>query len=100
MHVVGLRYSIIGLLISLLLVKLRFVFFQSMAWDFCFYNAPIACSIRIARKTLMLLFTSVGTLRVIDVIFQNDDDKQEFLEFATIRGKANIHLVREVQALT
>ena len=91
-HVVGLRYSIIGLLISLLLVKVRFVF-SINGMGFLFLQYTNSLQHKIARKTLMLLFTSVGTLRAIDVIFQNDDDKQKFLEFAKIR-KANIHLVR------
>ena len=91
-HIVGFRYGLVGLLASVFLPRVRFIF-SINGLGFLFVGDDLKVIYRIARRLITLPFTLISFFRRIDIIFQNEDDLSRFTTITRLR-KARVHLIR------
>lgn len=91
-HVIGLKSSPVGLLVSLLWWPSRFLFsINGLGFLFSLSNHSIFH--RFFKSAVMMIFAIVSKLRNIEILFQNEDDKQVFENSGLLRHMKS-HLVR------
>ena len=91
-QIVGLRYALVGLVASLFLPWTRFIFSVN-GLGFLFVKEKSKMIYRIMRRIILSTFTIISTLRNIEISFQNEDDRQNFINATTLR-QVKIHLIR------
>ena len=91
-HVIGLKSSPVGLLVSLLWRPSRFLFsINGLGFLFSLSNHSIFH--RLAKSAVIMIFAIVSKLRNIEILFQNEDDRRFFKNSALLRHMKS-HLVR------
>ena len=91
-HVIGLKSSPIGLLVSLLWWPSRFLFsINGLGFLFSLSNHRVFH--RLIKSAVMMIFAIVSKLRRIEILFQNEDDRRFFTNHALLRHMKS-HLVR------
>lgn len=91
-HVIGMKSSPVGLLVSLLWRPSRFLFsINGLGFLFSISNQSIFH--RFTKSAMMVTFAIVSKLRNIEILFQNEDDKRVFENSASLRHMKS-HLVR------
>ena len=91
-HIVGLRYALVGLLASIFLPRIRFIF-SINGLGFLFLKDRTKSIHRFGLWVITRLFTLISTVRSLDIIFQNGDDALQFGDMTRLR-KARVHLIR------
>ena len=92
LHFIGLKSSPIGLVSALFLWRNR-VLFSINGLGYLFSNPEISSFHKLLRQLIMLGFTVVTSIRPVEIIFQNDDDKAVFKTACSV-NKASFHTVR------
>jgi glycosyltransferase involved in cell wall biosynthesis len=91
-HVIGLKSSPVGLLVSLLWRPGRFLFsINGLGFLFSLSNHSIFH--RLTKSAVIMIFGIVSKLRNIEILFQNEDDRRFFANSALLRHTKS-HLVR------
>lgn len=91
-HVIGLKSSPVGLLVSLLWRPSRFLF-SINGLGFLFSLSNLSIFHRLAKSVVIMIFAIVSKLRNIEILFQNEDDRRFFAN-STLLRHIKSHLVR------
>ena len=92
LHFIGLKSSPIGLVSALFLWRSR-ILLSINGLGYLFSNPELGFFHRLFRQLIMTGFTVVTSIRNVELIFQNDDDKAEFTTSRLLK-KASFHTVR------
>ena len=92
LHFIGLKSSPIGLVSALFLWRNRFLF-SINGLGYLFSNPEISLFHKLIRQLILVGFTVVTSIRNLEIIFQNEDDKAVFKTACPFK-KASFYTVR------